>query len=190
MELSQRIGKLSKIWWLPLITGLLSIGLGVWTLCEPSESLTVFAYAFAAIMLVAGIAQLLHCRFLARLGAPWGWTLVLAILDIIAAVWLFTLPASLLATTFVYIIALWMLVVAINSVVEACAMTSSSPIALTLMILLLIVTISCAIVFLSNPVISGITAWLWLGLSLLTFGIYRLILAYKIKTITDFKFRP
>ena len=175
------------MWWLPMITGLICIGLGVWTLFDPSQSIPIFAITFAAVMLAAGFAQLMSCIFMARVGASWGWSLVIALLDIIAGVWLLTLPEAVLTTTFIYIIAIWILVVAINAVLEATAMSSHSPVALVLMLILLIATIAFAVIFLSNPILSGMTAWLWLGLSLISFGIYRLFLASRIRSLRNFR---
>lgn len=50
------------------------------------------------------------------------------------------------------------------------------------MVLVLIATIVLAGIFLFNPVLGGITVWLWIGLSLLTYGIYRIILAFKLRS--------
>ncbi|MDE6577239.1 MAG: DUF308 domain-containing protein [Muribaculaceae bacterium] len=189
MDITQQPSKLTRFWRLPLLTGIISIGLGIWTLLDPSESIPVFAYAFAAILLFAGVSQFVSSWFMSRVGASWGWSLVIGILDIVAAIWLFSLPENALTATFIYIIAIWILVVAINAVVEACSMASSSPFSLALMIILLVATMACAVIFLCNPIVSGVTAWLWLGLSLITFGVYRLILAYKIKNIKSIRFR-
>ena len=187
MNSNVQTGRLSKIWWLPLITGLICIGLGVWTLLDPSESIPVFALTFTALLMAAGIAQMCSCIFIARVGASWGWSLVIGLLDIIASVWLFSLPESVLTTTFIYIIAIWILVVAINAVIEATAMASYSPFSLVLMIILLIATIAFEVIFLSNPILSGMTAWLWLGLSLISFGVYRLILSHRIHNLRNIR---
>lgn len=183
MENTERPSKLSRFWRLPLITGIISIILGIWTLVDPSESLPVFAFTFAIILVLAGISQFVSSWFMSRLGASWGWSLVIGILDVVAGIWLFTLPEQALTATFIYIIAIWLLVVAINAILEACSMAASSPFSLVLMIILLIATIAFAVIFLANPILSGVTAWLWLGLSLITFGVYRLFLGYRIRKL-------
>ncbi len=189
MDATVQTGKLARLWRFPLITGLICIGLGIWTLIDPSETLPIFAYTFAAILVFAGISQFVSCGFMSKFGGSWGWGLVIGLLDLIAGVWMFTLPEAALTTTFLYIIAIWILVVAVNAIVEACAMSSHSPFALVFMIILLIATMVFAVVFLCNPIVSGMTAWLWLGLSLITFGVYRLILANRIKNMKTIRFR-
>lgn len=189
MDATVQTSKLSRFWRLPLITGIISIGLGIWTLLDPSESIPVFAYTFAAILVFAGVSQFISSAMMSRLGASWGWGLIIGILDLVAGIWMFTLPENALTTTFIYIIAIWILVVAINAILEACSMASHSPVALVFMILLLVATMVFAVVFLCNPIVSGLTAWLWLGLSLITFGVYRLILAHRIKNMKSIRFR-
>ncbi|MDE5886412.1 MAG: DUF308 domain-containing protein [Muribaculaceae bacterium] len=189
MEATVQTKKLARLWRMPLITGLISIGLGVWTLLDPSQSIPIFAYTFAAIMVFAGISQFVSSGMMYRMGASWGWSIVIGILDLVAGIWMFTLPEGALTTTFIYIIAIWILVVAINAIIEACAMASHSPLALIFMILLLVATVVFAVIFLANPIVSGITAWLWLGLSLITFGVYRMILANRIKNMKTIRFR-
>ena len=51
-------GGITRYWWMPLITGLLSIAIGIWCLCSPDSSLPVLAYVFAGVVIAAGIVNL------------------------------------------------------------------------------------------------------------------------------------
>ncbi len=51
-------GGITRFWWIPLITGLLSIAIGIWCLCSPQESLPILAYAFAWVICFAGFFNL------------------------------------------------------------------------------------------------------------------------------------
>lgn len=183
--MSRRIhlGPISKYWWMPLVSGLICIGLGIWTLVAPQYSLPVLAYVFAGCLCLAGIVNLVYSSMMGRYNVHWGWGLVIGILDIVAGVWLFTLSEGMLTQTFMIIIGIWILCVAINSIVEACVMSAYSPGWILLMVLLLAATIVLAIMLLSSPAAGAVTVWLWLAISPITYGCYRIMLASRIKTL-------
>ncbi len=169
-----------KLWWIPLVTGLLSIALGVWTLCAPAESIPILAYVFTFAMLAAGVLNLSYSIF--AIGAPnWGWSMALGIIEIIAGIWMLSLPEMMLVSAFMFIVGIWIMVVAINSLCESCVMSAYSGGWIWWMILLLIATIALSIIFLSGPVAGGIVVWLWLGISFITFGLFRIILSVSLK---------
>ena len=183
MSRKSTTGIITQYWWIPLITGLVAIGLGIWCLCDPSCSLPVLAYTFAAIMVIAGCMNFSFAITSSRYYSGWGWSIALGILELICGVWLWCLPAPILTVAFMYIIGIWILVVAINGISEACVLSTISPAWVIWMVLLLLATIAFAIVFISNPVLSGITEWIWLGISLITYGVYRICFAANMKTL-------
>lgn len=170
------------IWWAPLITGIIAIGLGIWCFCSPESSLTVFAYVFSAGLVFAGCLNIGYSIANTRLNSNWGWSLVLGILELICGVWLFSLPAAMLAVSFAYAAGIWMLVVAINSIGEASYFSRYSSGWTVWMILLLVASIACAVYFIFNPLYGGIVGWMWIGLSLLFFGVWRIALAFKLRS--------
>lgn len=172
---------IGKYWWIPLITGLVSIGLGIWCLCSPTTSIPVMAYAFAACLVIAGVMNFCFAFQVSKFYPGWGWSLALGILELIAGIWLWFLPAPLISTAFLYIIGIWILVVAINGIAEACAMSAFSWGWIIWAIILLFCTIGFAVIFITNPLLSGLTEWLWLGIALITFGIYRISFAIFVK---------
>lgn len=183
MKNTVRFKGLSRLWWVPLITGLIAIALGIWTLCSPVASIEAMAFAFAACMIIAGILNLCYSVFTSGVASNWGWAMALGILEIIAGIWLFTIPAPALAVSFIFVVGVWLLVVVINSICEICMMSSYSRDWVGWLLGILLITMILTLVFLSGPIINGITVWLWLGISLILFGIYRIILACKIKKV-------
>lgn len=173
--------RVHRLWWVPLITGLIGIGLGIWCFLSPTTSLPVFAYAFAGILCFAGLLYLLYAFNNMRLRTNWGWSLAMGLIDLVCGIWLFTLPAAVLVTVFVYAIAIWILIVAINSICEATVMSGGNAFWTVWMVIMLIATIFFAIYFLSSPLLGGVAGWLWLGFSFIFYGAYRIALAFKIK---------
>lgn len=177
-------GNFTKVWWIPLLTGLVSIGLGIWCFLSPAESISFLALLFAACFTAAGILNVCYSFANIRAHSGWGWSLALGLLEIIAGIWLFALPEALLVTTFMWIVGIWIIVSAINSICESTFFAGYSPWAMIWMILLLIATLVFAFIFLSNPIAGGVAVWLWIGLSLIFFGIYRITFAFGIRALT------
>ncbi|MEZ3551177.1 MAG: DUF308 domain-containing protein [Muribaculaceae bacterium] len=178
-------GSLTRLWWIPMVTGVLSVAFGIWCFCSPEASLTVFAYLFAACMVVAALLNFVYAFLNTGKDSGWGWALALGILELLAGVWLFSLPQIVLVDTFIFVIGIWIIVAAINSICEACVLSSVSPGWMVWMILLLFVTIVFAVLFLSNPVVGGVAVWLYIGISLITFGVFRIVFAVKAKQLNN-----
>lgn len=183
MKTNTKFRGITRYWWIPIITGIFAITLGIWTLVCPVESLPVLAYVFAGCLVAAGVLNLVYSIFTTGLASNWGWAMALGILDLIAGIWLFTLPVAELTVAFMFVVGIWLLVVVINSLCEACVMSSYSRDWVVWLVTILLATLILSLIFLSGPVTNGIAVWLWLGLSLITFGIYRIILGVKVKKI-------
>ncbi|MDE6534045.1 MAG: DUF308 domain-containing protein [Muribaculaceae bacterium] len=177
---------ITRLWWIPLITGILCIGFGVWCILSPVSSLPVLAYVFAGCFCGAGFLNVVYSIINARVNKGWGWSFALGVLELICGVWLFMLPEGVLVQTFIFIIGIWILVAAVNSICEACLFASYSPLWMVWMILLLVATVVFSIMFLSDPVAGGIAVWLWIGLSLILFGLYRIVFAVKVRHLNRY----
>ena len=176
---------LKRLTWLPIVTGLIAIALGIWCLCDPTVSLEIFAYVFAGALCASGALNIVLGLTNAHIGWNWGWALAIGIVEILCGVWMFTLNNMLMTSVFMFVIGIWILVAAINALCESFMMSSSSPFWTVFSILLLLATIVFAIIFMSNPISGGIAVWLWIGLSLIFFGCYRLIFAFTIRKISN-----
>lgn len=174
---------LQRLTWLPIVTGLIAIALGIWCLCDPTVSLKIFAYVFAGALCASGMLNILLAISNHKVGWNWGWALSVGIIEIFCGVWMYCLPALMITAVFMFIIGIWILVAAINALCESFMMSSRSPFWTCVSILLLLATIVFAIIFMTNPLSGGIAVWLWIGLSLIFFGCYRIIFAATIRKI-------
>lgn len=175
---------LTRLWWIPLLTGLIFVAFGIWCFVNPATSIEVMAYLFCIGIILAGILDISFAGFNRSANLNWGWSLALGILEIVVGVWLFFLPAPTLAVAFVFAVGIWMIIAAINAICEALFM---SPFiggwGVFFMVILLIATLVLASWFVINPILGGVAVWLYLGLSLLAFGIYRIALAFSLRAI-------
>lgn len=176
-------GGLTRFWWAPMVTGIIAIGLGVWCLCSPATSIPVLAYVFAALICVAGGFNLGYGIINRRIAHNWGWSLALGLLDLVAGIWLFTLPEAELATTFIIVVGIWLICITINAFCETFMFSSGSPLWTTFSLILLLITIWFAFILISNPVSMAVAGWLYLGISLIAYGVFRVSVAGKIRSI-------
>lgn len=175
--------KLAKLWWFPTITGLLSIGIGIWCLLSPSTSLPIMAIFFIAIVFVAGCMNVAYGLINNAPHSNWAWSLCLGIIEVLLAGWLYTLPTAQLTTAFIYGVGIFLIVIAINAICETFMLSSHSNEWVTWLICFLLITLIFAFIFLAGPIADGIAVWLYIGISFITYGIYRIILAFKINRI-------
>ena len=88
-----------------------------------------------------------------------------------------------LIIAFMFIAGFWLLFAAINACCESFAVSAGNPGWTVVSVVFLVLTVIFAVVFLSNPIVGGIAVWLWLGLSLLSYGVFKIVLACKLKTL-------
>ena len=176
---------LKKLAWLPFVTGILAIALGIWCLCDPTSSLVVFAYVFAGALCFSGVLNILLGISNKSTSWNWGWALSIGIIEIFCGVWMYTLPTLMITSVFMFVIGIWILVAAINALCESFMMASRSVVGAVFSVLLLLATIVFAIIFMANPISGGIAVWLYIGLSLIFFGCYRIIFAATMRKISN-----
>ena len=178
-----KLGPIAHLWWMPFIVGLVAIGLGVWCLFDPGNSLPVLGYVFAGLLCLAGVLEIAYSCLMSKFNSHWGWPLVIGILDIVCGVWLYCMPEAQMMECFMLIVGIWLLVIAIDSLAEASVMAAWSPAWMILMILMLIATIVCVFIVLTSPITAAVTIWLCIGISLICFGAYRLSIAIAIRSM-------
>ena len=174
---------LSRLRWIPLCTGIIAVGLGIWCLVSPVTSIPFMAYAFAAILCVAGVVNLVFAAVNRSFIPNWGWSLAIGLIDLVAGIWLLCLPEPEVAVTFVIVLGIWMLCVAINAICETLLLSESSGWWTFLSIVLLVIAIYFAVVFLSSPGAMAVAGWLYLGFSLLCYGVFRICLYWRIRQL-------
>lgn len=172
---------ITKYWWLPLLTGLVCLGLGIWSICAPNQALPILATVFAISLLAVGLFDAIWGITTSKFNPAWGWDICIAIIDIIAGVWMLTLSPAQMTMAFLYIIGIWMIFAAFNGIGQMFAISVYNPFGTVLAFILLICTLFFSFWIIFNPVSLGLTAWIWVGIALCSFGVFKISLAFKIK---------
>ncbi|MCH5232192.1 MAG: DUF308 domain-containing protein [Muribaculaceae bacterium] len=185
MDRTKYIYNNTRFWWIPLLTGLIFIGFGTWCLSNPSASLAIMAYIFAGAVGCVGIFNMILGFSNISNTHGWGWSVACGIVEILCAIWLFFLPSPSLTEAFIFCMGLYIIFVAINGISESFVMYSYSSFWSVWMFLLLVVAIVCACIFLAGPVVGNIAEWLYIGISFITYGAYRIMYSFKMKRINN-----
>lgn len=175
----------TRLWWIPMLTGLIAIAIGVWCLCSPDTSLPVLAYAFAIGIIFAGGMNSGFALANSKTNHEWGWSLALGLFEIIIGAWLFMLPENTLIVTFIYTIGIYVVFVTVTAICGTFTLHSSSSDWTGWLIAFLLITLLFAMIYLAGPVGGGIAVWLYIGISLIAFGFYRMMFALKLRKINN-----
>lgn len=183
MNQSNFIFKATRFWWLPLLTGLVFIGFGIWCLCNPVSSLTILAYIFAGAIGAVGLCNLIYGFANTSNNHGWGWAVACGIIEILFSIWLFFLPSNILTQAFIFCVGLYIVFVSINAISESFVLYNYSSFWSVWLFLLLLVSVVCACIFLAGPIVGAMAVWIYIGISFITYGVFRVLLSLKIKKI-------
>lgn len=180
---SNYLPEISRYWWLPLLTGLVCVALGVWTICSPAVALPAIAWAFAICLLAIGITDGIWALATTGTNPHWGWDICLAVIDVIAGIWMLSLNPAQMTMAFLYIIGIWLIFVAFSGLGQIFSVSSYSPAATVLAVILLAGALFFSFWIIFNPIALGVTAWLWLGIALACYGVFKIFAAFTIKSL-------
>lgn len=170
----------TRYWWLPLITGILAVGLGIWVLCSPNTSLPAIAYTFAVVICATGFVNTTFALLSIGSLNGWGYKLFIGIIEIICGVWMIMLPEAAMTSAFIYGVGFYLVFICLTAVSESIFYYGDTKYWLAMLLSLLVCTLILAVIFLAGPIAGGIAVWLYIGIAFITFGIYRMLLSMKI----------
>lgn len=185
METTNSTG-LARLWWLPLISGLIFIGLGVWCLCDPGPFYSILAYIFAGCIGAIGIFSLFYGIANYNTYSNWGWAVASGIVEILFSIFLFFIPDAILAYVFVYGVGIYIIFMAIYSFFECFIAARQSGFWMFWIILFGVTAIAFALIFILGPGAPALLGWIWMGISFLCYGAYRIVLACRVKALNDY----
>lgn len=173
--------KLFKHWWISLLVGVLSIITGVCCFIIPAGSLAVLSTFLVITLIIGGIFNIISAVRNKEWNYYWGWDLARGIMEIMLGIWAFMLPQPFLATTLVYVFGFWMLFHSIIGICESCELSMLPLKGWGWLLAFNIISLLCSFIFLSAPFYGGIFILAFIGISLILYGIFRIVLALKMK---------
>jgi uncharacterized membrane protein HdeD (DUF308 family) len=166
--------------WMYLLNGALLIVLGIWMLKMPKESFNAMARIVGIIVLISGILELALSIYFKKIIPEWGWSLVAGVVDILLGAFLIANPKTILVIL-TLIISIWLVVRGVLMIREALEMKKGGGDKWKWILGLGILLMILAIVIIWHPQIVGLTLMIWMAVSFITLGIFRVILAFKLQ---------
>ena len=182
-NLTSKVARAVKHWWLMLIAGLLSMTLGIVIFVFPLQSYVTLAILFGVLMLLVGAAQLIVGVTSGNYIAMRGYAIVGGVMDLILGIFLCVYPGISLVALPV-IMGLWMLynsfvIIAFGGDLETFRLGGSGMVIAGGVLLLLL-----SIIVLLNPFSAGVaTVIVFAGIGLLVMGCLICMLALKLKRV-------
>lgn len=109
----------SKVWWLPVLRGVVAVLLGLMLCFWPGATVLVMVYVFGFMSIFDGLFASI-AALMERHEPNWGWRLAAGVLGIVLGIVVVSWPAATVLVVY-YFIAAWMLIIGITAVAGAIA---------------------------------------------------------------------
>lgn len=176
----KKVEKRIRHWYLPLIIGILSIAIGIWTIVTPAESYLALSIVFAVLFFMNGIFGTVFA--ISNRGSQWGWSFVFGILGIILGFILMTNPLVSAATLAIYVgfMLLFYSILGLSVAISDKEFLGTAGTSLTFLSILGLIL---SIIILWNPYLGGISVVLWTGFAFLSVGSFMITLSLRLRKV-------
>ncbi len=176
--------KAVKNWWISLLMGILAIVMGVFCFAAPGASLIGLTYVFIIGFILGGILDITFAVSNRNYVYGWGWTLAAGILELLLGVMLLTLPAASVTVILVYFVGFWILFRSLWSIGESSQLQMLGVKGWGWALALSILCAILSFLYLLSPTFSkGVFVIALVGLSMLVYGIFRIVMAFEFRQI-------
>ncbi len=172
-----------RFWWISLLMGILSIVAGICCFATPAGSLAVLTAFFIALLIVGGIGNIAFAAINCRNTSFWGWSLARGIIELLFGIWLLLIPLPVVTAILVYLIGLWMLFHSILGICESSAFSALPVKGWGWLLACNVLSLLCAFLFLTLPAFGGAFLLVYIGLSFVLYGLFRIVLAFHLRKI-------
>jgi len=175
-----------KYWWLSLLVGIFAVIMGVWSIITPDVTLVALTVFFVATFFISGIIDIIYAISNRKILSSWGWPLAGGIIDIILGILLVSMPFPVITTMLVYLVGFWILFRSILSLGLSCELQQNGVKNWGWLLALSILGIIFSVCYMLSPVVNGIFVVMLVSFAFITYGIFRIYYAFKLKSINDF----
>ena len=174
-----------KYWYLPLIIGLVFIVLGIYSLMSPAASFLALSLFFSLSFIFSGVGEIIFSITNKDEIDNWGWSLTLGIMTALIGLLLIQNP-ELSVTTLALYIGFVVLFKSIGAVSYAMDLKKYGIKDWGNLMAIGVLGIIFSLILLWNPLFAGMTAVIWVGIALISLGLFNVYLSLKLKKLKDF----
>jgi len=173
-----------KHWYLPLIVGLIFIGVGIWVFRTPADAYVSLAFVFSISFLISGLLEAYFAISNRHIADNWGWSFAMGILNIIVGVLLLNNPEiSIVALPFyVGFVIMFRSISAISSSID---LRNYGVLDWGYLMAVGILGVVFSFILLWNPLFAGMSLVVWTGLAFIAMGGFSIYWSLKLKSLHD-----
>ncbi len=171
-----------KQWYIPLITGIIFVGVGIWSFTSTEDSFVALSKVFSLAILVVGLLEIYFSIANKDVLDNWGWFLVLGILTTIIGGLLFSKP-DISSSTLSLFIGLMLLFRSVVFIGFAYDLKSMGVLEWGTLMVIGVIGVIFAFILLWNPNFAQVAVVVWTGLSFLAVGIFSIYMAFKMRNL-------
>lgn len=173
-----------KHWYLPLITGILFIAVGILVFATPAESYAVLSLIFSISFLITGAFDIFFSISNRNEMEGWGWDLSLGILSLLVGVLMIIHPEISMVTLpfFVGFVLLFRSIMAIGVSLE---LRNYYILDWGYLLAIGILGTVFSLILLWNPAFAGLSLVIWTALAFIALGAFSIYLSLKLKKLHD-----
>jgi uncharacterized membrane protein HdeD (DUF308 family) len=181
-EFIKKVNSTVKHWYIPLIVGLLFIGLGLWTIFKPAESYLGLAILFTLTFIIGGLLEIVFAIMNKNELDHWGWELANGILSFVIGVIMAMRPELSMITLPFYVgfVILFRSIMAISNSIE---LKKYGVMDWGNLMVMGILGLIFSFILLWNPMFAGLTIVVWTGFAFITIGGYAVYFSLKLKKL-------
>lgn len=184
-DLIKTVRKAVKNWWVSLLIGIICIAFGVWCFATPLETFLALTMLFVAGFLVTGIFEIAFSISNRESLHGWGWTLAVGIVDVVFAIILMANPA-IAPAVLSYFIIFWLMFQSFWGIGAAIDLSKYRNSSWGWLLAIAILGLMLSGILLFQPIISGIMASYLLASIFVVYGVFRILLSIKLKSLNKY----
>ncbi|HEY7703310.1 MAG TPA: DUF308 domain-containing protein [Acidimicrobiia bacterium] len=178
VEMTDQGPRLDTNWWVPLVFGLISVGLGIWLFLYPNVAVQTVAIILAIDIIIFGVV-LIMAGFAVGSGVAVTILLVIAgVLSIVAGAMLLTAPQLQRAETVVFVAGLFFL---FTGVIETVSSLFRRVEGWGWTLLAGILSIVAGVLVLNNEIVGAITIAFLFASWMIVMGVVRIAMAFQMR---------
>lgn len=171
-----------KHWYVPLIMGLIFLGIGIYTFMVPLESYLALALLFGISFLVSGIMEVSFSIANRKYIENWGWSLVSGILSLVVGVLLMFRPDVSILTLPFYV-GFWVFFRSLMAIGISIDLKRFGILDWGNLMLVGMFGLLFSFFLLWNPLFASVTIVVWTGLALISVGVFGIYFAFRLKKL-------
>ena len=173
-----------KHWYIPLVTGIIFILLGIYIFTVPLETYLTLSYLFSISFIVSGVLEILFSIQNRSLLSGWGWYLTSGLLTFGIGIYLIANPEISIATL-PFVAGFTLLFRSAYGLGFSFDLKEYGVIEWGNIAILSVIGIIVSFLLLFNPLFTGVSLIVITGLAFITTGTVAILLSFRLKKLKD-----